>query len=113
MRPGNVHSADGWREVLEPVVARYRNKMWRRFFCGDAGYANPDIYEFLEADGYSYTVRLPVNSVLQKRIALLLKRPVGRPPHEVRRYYASFSYQAGSWGSPRRVVAEVGWHLVS
>ena len=22
LRPGNVHSADGWREVLEPVVAR-------------------------------------------------------------------------------------------
>ena len=25
LRPGNVHSADGWREVLEPVVERYRN----------------------------------------------------------------------------------------
>jgi hypothetical protein len=24
MRPGNVHSAAGWRAVLEPVVARYR-----------------------------------------------------------------------------------------
>ena len=24
LRPGNVHSAEGWREVLEPVVARYR-----------------------------------------------------------------------------------------
>src|SRR3984893_11065735 len=24
LRPGNVHSADGWREVLEPVVSRYR-----------------------------------------------------------------------------------------
>jgi hypothetical protein len=23
-RPGNVHSADGWRELLEPVIARYR-----------------------------------------------------------------------------------------
>jgi hypothetical protein len=22
LRPGNLHSADGWREVLEPVVAR-------------------------------------------------------------------------------------------
>jgi hypothetical protein len=24
LRPGNVHSADGWRAVLEPVIARYR-----------------------------------------------------------------------------------------
>ncbi len=26
LRPGNVHSGDGWREVLAPVVARYRNR---------------------------------------------------------------------------------------
>ena len=26
LRPGNVHSADGWRAVLEPVVARYRER---------------------------------------------------------------------------------------
>jgi len=32
-----------------------------------------------------------------------------RPPHEVRRYYASFSYQAQSWKKPRRVVAKVEW----
>jgi Transposase DDE domain group 1 len=35
---------------------------------------------------------------------------VGRPPHEVRRYHASFRYQAGSWTKPRRVVAKVEWH---
>jgi hypothetical protein len=34
------------------------------------------------------------NSVLQRRIGSVLKRPVGRPPHEVRRYHASFGYQA-------------------
>jgi len=28
----------------------------------------------------------------------------------VRRYYASFSYQAGSWSRKRRVVAKVEWH---
>jgi hypothetical protein len=106
-----VHSADGWREVLEPVVERYRhNKMRRRYFRGDAAFANPDIYEFLEAEGYKYTIRLPANAVLQASIGWLLKRPVGRPPHEVRRYHASFSYRAGSWNKARRVVAKVEWH---
>ncbi len=28
----------------------------------------------------------------------------------MRRYYASFSYQAGSWDKKRRVVAKVEWH---
>jgi hypothetical protein len=103
LRPGNVHSADGWRAVLEPVVARYRHRMKRRYFRGDAGYANPAIYEFLEAEGYKYTIRLPANAVLQERIGWLLKRPVGRPPNEVRRYYASFSTRPGHGPST------VGW----
>jgi len=110
LRPGNVHSADGWRELLEPVLARYRHTMQRRYFRGDAAFANPEVYECLEAEGYKYTIRLPANSVLQERIAWLLTRPVGRPPNEVRRYYASFSYEAGSWDKPRRVVAKVEWH---
>ena len=37
LRPGNVHSAEGWRAVLEPVIARYRTTMKRRYFRADAG----------------------------------------------------------------------------
>jgi hypothetical protein len=96
--------------VLEPVIARYRDTVKRLYFRGDAAFANPEIYEFLEAEGIGYTIRLPANSVLQNRIGYLLRRPVGRPPHEVRRSFASFSYQAKSWNKPRRVVAKVEWH---
>jgi hypothetical protein len=108
LRPGNVHSAEGWREVLEPVVARYRTTLKRRYFRADAAFASPEVYEFLEAEGYA--IRLPINAVLQRRIAHLLTRLVGRPPHEVRRTYASFRYQAQSWSRSRRVVAKVEWH---
>jgi hypothetical protein len=107
LRPGNVHSADGWRAVLEPVVARYRGILKRLYFRGDAAFANPEIYEFLEGEGIGYSIRLPANRVLQDRIGYLLKRPVGRPPHEVRRYFASFGYQAQSWKKSRRVIE---WH---
>jgi len=110
LRPGNVHSADGWKDVLEPVVARYRSKVSRLYFRADAAFANPEVYEFLEAEGFNYAIRLPANCVLQERIGYLLKRPVGRPPIEVRRYHASFSYRAQSWKMARRVVAKVEWH---
>ena len=50
LRPGNVHSADGWEGVLKPVVARYRGKVSRIYFRADAGFANPDVYEYLEAE---------------------------------------------------------------
>ena len=52
----------------------------------------------------------PANKVLQESIAHLLTRRAGRPPNHVRRSYASFSYQAGSWDRTRRVVAKVEWH---
>jgi Transposase DDE domain group 1 len=110
LRPGNVHSANGWRAVLEPVVTRYQGTVKRLYFRGDAAFANPEMYEFLEAESIGYTIRLPANRVLQDRIGYLLKRPVGRPPHEVRRSFASFSYRAQSWNKPRRVVAKVEWH---
>jgi hypothetical protein len=96
LRPGNVHSADGWRAVLDPVIARYRGTVKRRYFRGDAAFANPEIYELLEAGGMGYAIRLPENRVMKDKIGHLLKRPVGRLSQVVRRYYASFTYQAQS-----------------
>jgi len=89
---------------------RYRGTAKRLYFRGDAAFANPEMYEFLEAERASYTIRLPADRVLQDRIGYLPKRPVGRPPQEVRRFHASFGYQAQSWKKPRRVVAKVEWH---
>ena len=77
---------------------------------GDAAFAKPEIYEFLETEGYGYAIRLPTNPILQKSITHLLTRPVGRPPKHVRVFHASFSYQAATWSKPRRVVAKVEWH---
>jgi hypothetical protein len=102
-RPGKVHGAEDWRLVFEPVVARYRDRPLRRYFRADAAFAKPEIYEFLEAEGYSCTICLPTNSVLQEQTAHLLTRPVGRPPREVRVFHCSFSYQAATWSKPRRV----------
>ena len=110
LRPGNVHSADDWESVLKPVVVRYQKRNLRRYFRGDAAFALPDLYEYLEAEGYKYAIRLKANKVLQESVAHLLARPVGRPPNHVRRFHASFSYQAGSWDRKRRVVARVEWH---
>ena len=110
LRPGNVHSADGWEDVLKPVMARYAGRNILHFFRADAAFAIPTLYATLEAEGYFYAIRLPTNAVLQDKIAHLLKRPVGRPPNHVRRLYGDFDYQAGSWDKPRRVLAKVEWH---
>ena len=96
-------ASDGWDDVLNPVVARYQGKVSRIYFRSDAAFAMPEVWEFLEAERIKYAIRLPANQVLQSRIGYLLTRPVGRPPHHVRRFHANFSYQAGTWTKPRRV----------
>jgi hypothetical protein len=110
LRPGNVHSAHGWKEVLQPVVARYERAGVRRYFRADAAFANPEVYEYLEEHGFLYAIRLPANEVLEREIHHLLKRPVGRPPKKPVIRYHDFRYRAGSWDRPRRVVAKVEWH---
>jgi hypothetical protein len=61
LRPGNVDSADGWDRVLKPVVAHYRGKVSRIYFRAAAGFAHPDVYEFLEAEQIKYAIRLPID----------------------------------------------------
>jgi hypothetical protein len=92
LRRGNVHSADGCDSVLKPVVARYKCGVSRIYFRADAAFAMPGVYEFLEAERIKYAIRLPANQILQARIGYLLKRSVGRPPNEVRRFHANFTY---------------------
>jgi len=110
LRNGNVASADDCLSVLDPIVARYRDWDIRRFFRGDAAFARPELYEYLEPEGYLYAIRLPANAVLQREIEPFMTRPVGRPPNRPIVWYHDFRYQASSWNKPRRVVAKIEWH---
>jgi hypothetical protein len=63
---GNVHSADGWRYVLDPVIARYADRnIGGRFFRADAAYAITAIYARLEEAGYFYAIRLDGDSFVE------------------------------------------------
>ena len=44
-------------------------------------FRDKQVYEYLEAEGFLYAIRLPANTVLQESIAHLLTRPVGWPPN--------------------------------
>ena len=46
------------------MVARYCGQHLRRLLRGDAAFALPDLYEYLEAEGFQYAIRLPANAVL-------------------------------------------------
>jgi len=110
LRAGNVHSADDWQEVLDPVVDRYLTAAARLLFRADAAFAKPELYDYLESKHIGYAIRLPSNQVLQREIAHLLVRPTEWPsPKPIVSYHDSV-YQAQSWNVSRRVVAKMEWH---
>jgi hypothetical protein len=109
LRHGNHPSAKFWRRVLLPVIERYRDRDIPKYFRGDSAFALPKLLCLLEKEGFRYAIRLKANPVLERKIAHLLKRPVGRPTHKPKKLYASFRYRAGSWDQPRRVVVKVEW----
>jgi hypothetical protein len=79
-------------------------------FRADAAFAKPEIYEALEERRVKYAIRIPANDSLERDIAELLTRPVGRPSHNPVVWYKGFLYQAASWKTARRVVAKVKFH---
>jgi hypothetical protein len=110
LRPGNVHSADDWEGLLLPEIERQQRMGKEVAFRADAAFAKPEIYEALEERGVKYAIRIPANNNLERDIAELLPRPVGRPGQKPLVEYKGFLYQAASWKTARRVVAKVEHH---
>ena len=96
LRPGNVPSADDWEELLLAEIERQQKQGKEVVFRADAAFAKPEIYEALEERGVKYAIRLPANECLERDIAKLLTRPVGRPSHKPLVRYKGFLCQAES-----------------
>jgi DDE family transposase len=97
LRPGNVHSAEACEEVLLPEIERQQGIAKEVAFRADAAFAKSEIYEALEERSVKYAIRIPANDNLERDIAELLTRPVGRPSHKPVVWYKGFLYRAASW----------------
>ena len=97
LRPGNVHSAHNWREVLDPIVARYGRTGVRRSFRADAAFAKPEVYEYLEERRVLYAIRLPSSCRLYRCIS-----------GEHRRYLVALKISPTCSNSKQNVL---GWPL--
>jgi hypothetical protein len=100
LRPGNVHSAEDWEELLLPEIERQQKQGKEVVFRADATFAKPEIYEALEERGVKYAIRIPANDSLERDIAELLTRPVGRPSYKPVVWYKSFRYRAAGRKRP-------------
>ena len=111
LRPGHVHSAEGWQEPLLPEIERQQKRGKEVVFLADAAFAKLEVYEALEKRDVKYAIRIPSNDSLERDIAELLTRPAGRPSHKPVVWYKGFLYQATSWKRARRVVAKLEFHF--
>ncbi len=110
LRRGNRGSAKYWRRVLLPVIARYRDLDIPKFFRRDAAFAGSKLLRLLEQEEFRYAIRIKANAVLERKIAHLPRRPVGRPSRKPKVFYFNLRYRAGWWECARRVVVKVEWH---
>src|ERR1019366_7551277 len=65
LRPGNVHSAEDWAELLLPEIERQQELGKEVVFRADAAFAKREIYEALEESGVKYAIRIPANDSLE------------------------------------------------
>ena len=68
LRPGNVHSADDWGDLLVPEIDRQQAEGTRVAFRADAAFAKPEIYDALEQRDVDYAIRMPANKSLELEI---------------------------------------------
>jgi hypothetical protein len=68
--------------LLLPEIERQQRLDKEVVFRADAAFAKPELYEALEERDVKYAIRLPANDHLQRNIAELLTRPVGRPSYK-------------------------------
>lgn len=58
-RSGTLHSTSVCCDVFGTIVVQGQLRMKRHDFRGDAAFANPEVYELPEAEGYGHAIRLP------------------------------------------------------
>ena len=99
LRPGNDHSANNWKDDIDPIFDRYSKRGITPAFRGDAAFAKPELYTYLEEANSEYAIRLPFNKVLQATIDKHQARPENGESSldEIERIYVEFQYKAESW----------------
>jgi hypothetical protein len=109
LRPGNSHGSRGLVAVLKRVVRALRER-WPHVTIEvrlDSGGAVPEVYDWCERAGVTYSIGLITNprlTALAAPLAAEAQRQRATTGVEKVRLVGETTYQAASWDHPRRVV---------
>lgn len=111
LRPGLAHDAEGLVPQLRRLLPRLRRGFpWAPIrLRADAGFAKPELYDFLESQRIEYLLGIPHYEVFQpltRPIVERAKRRFRRSGRSVR-LHSSFYYRARSWPRRRRILVKV------
>jgi Transposase DDE domain group 1 len=110
LRPSDIDAAKHSRAVLKLLVRKLR-VAWpavRITIRGDSGFCRWRLMRWCDSRGIGYVIGLAKNKVLERAARDEIERAerqfrrTGRP----QRVFGSFSYAAGSWDRPRRVIVK-------
>ena len=108
LRPGAVHTANGAKEMLSPLIDQARERLSDNVRVrGDAGFIEPGILEMLDEKNVPYALRLPTNKLLKEYEEIHARRSPGRRPDYEQVFCYEIDYRAETWKAPRRVVLVV------
>ena len=113
LRPGQRPTGKEIVRILKRVVARLR-AAWPEveiLVRGDSHFSAPEVHTFCNAHGLYFVLGQGTNAVLKERVAPTLAQAQAvyeeTRPSEPVRMFTQFTYQAGTWDQPQRVVAKV------
>jgi len=117
LRPGKTPNASEMISLLKRVQRRIRQR-WPRvtlMLRADSHHTKPEVLDWLESQGISYTMGYAPNAVLERecreqttqaRKIYGQRLDAGEQEPEVRRFH-SVTYRSRSWSKSRRVVARI------
>jgi hypothetical protein len=116
LRPGNAPTQRGTLALLTRILRRLQERCpgVRLLVRLDGGYAEPELFEFLDEVCVDYVVGMPKNAVLERLAALAMieARQLAAARGETAHVYTECRYAAQTWERERRVIikAEVTVH---
>jgi Transposase DDE domain group 1 len=116
LRPGNSPAKHGAIPLLRRLLARLRGAFPRATLRIrlDGGFASPEVFDFLEAEGVEYVVAMASNVRLVKRSRRLMGRArmLSKASGQTEHLYGETRYATRKWKHKRRVIikAEVVRH---
>ena len=114
LRPGKRPSGEEIVSILKRIVKRIR-KRWPHvciLLRGDAHYSSAAVYDYCDAHDIKYVLGFKSYQPLLEKAAGLMAK--ARELYELRtkpmKLFGEFSYQAGSWSAPKRIICKAEYN---